>query len=208
LIIAVARCAHSGFVKGVLGLVSTALSAVGAVWLSAPIAGFIYDRFLREVIVSAIYTQLTEQVQAGAGGLLAMLLAGVIIAASGAIDPKAISGTLPALESVIDAAVAPSVIMLLRVVLGVILFIVFWLVSRWVVSGFRAVNRIPLIGPVNSALGGLLGVGWVALILWALAVLGAFYITISGGGNAIINAESLGGGYLFSYFFRMVGQAN
>jgi len=85
------------------------------------------------------------------------------------------------------------------------LFIVLWLISRWVVSAFRAVNRIPLIGPVNSALGGLLGVGWAALILWMLAVLGSFYITISGGGNDFINADSLGGGYLFSFFFRMIG---
>ena len=205
LITAVARSAHSGFVKGILGLVSTALSAVAAFWLSASIAGFIYERFLRTVIVSAIYTRLTEQAQEGAGGLLALLLAGIIIAAAGAIDPADFSGALPALEGAIDAAVAPPIITLLRVVFTVLLFIIFLLVSRRVVSVFRAINRIPLVGPVNSALGGLLGVGWAALILWGLALLGSFYIAVSSGGGGIINSGSLGGGYLFSFFFRMIG---
>ena len=205
LIIAVARCADSGFVKGILGLVSAALSAVVAFWLSGPLAEFIYERFLRTVIVSAIYTRLTEQAQEGAGGLLALLLAGIIIAAAGAIDPADFSGALPALEDAIGAAVAPPIIMLLRVIFTVLLFIIILLISRRIVSVFRVVNRIPLVGPVNSALGGLLGVGWAALILWGLALLGSFYIAISSGGNAIINAGSLGGGYLFSFFFRMVG---
>ena len=205
LIIAVTRCAHSGFVKGILGLVSAALSAVAAFWLSAPLAEFIYERFLRAVIVSAIYTQLTEQMQTGAGGLLPLLLAGIIIAAAGAIDPADFSGALPALEGAIDAAVAPPIIMALRVVFTVLLFVIFLLISHRVVSVFRAINRIPLLGPVNSALGGLLGVGWTALILWGLALLGSFYIAISSGGGGIINTGSLGGGYLFSFFFRMVG---
>jgi len=204
LIFAVTICARGGFVKGVLGLVSTALSVIFAVRFSAPLAEFIFDRFLREPIVSTIYTQITEQAQASPGGLMALLLTGIIFAAA-TLDPAASPEALPALESVIDAAVSPPITMVLRVLLGLVLFIIFWLVSRWVVSFFRAVNRIPLIGPVNSALGGLLGVGWAALILWLLAMLGAFYITITGGSNQFINADSLGGGYLFSYFFRMVG---
>lgn len=205
LIIAVTRCAHSGFVKGVLGLASAALAAIGAFLLSAPIAAFIYERFLRGVIVAAVYNQITEQMETGGAGLIPTLLAGIIVLAAGAIDPIAAPELGPALESVIDAAVAQPVIMLLRVLFGSILFFIFLFISRRVVGLFRFVNHIPLVGPVNSFLGGVLGVGWAALILWGMALVASFYIALTTGGGELINADNLAGGYLFSFFFRRVG---
>ena len=205
LIIAVSRCASGGFVKGVLGLVSAAVSAVGAFWLSGPLAEFVYERFLRGVIITSVYSQLTEQLETGATGLLPAILAGIIFAAAGSVDLAASLELGPAVESVVDQAVAPPVIMLLRVLFTTILFIIFWLISRRVVSVFRVVNRIPLIGPVNSALGGLLGVAWAALIVWGLALIASFYIAITGGGGELVNADNLSRGYLFSFMFRMMG---
>ncbi|MCL2856904.1 MAG: CvpA family protein [Oscillospiraceae bacterium] len=204
LIIAVTKCASGGFVKGVLGLVSAAASAIGAIWLSAPLAVFIYERFLRSVIMTSIYNQLTEQMETGFAGLVPALLAGIIFAAASTIDPMAIHELGPAIETAVDGAVAPPVIALLRVIFATILFIIFLLISRRVVSVFRAVNRIPLVGPINSALGGLLGVGWAALIVWSLALVTYTYIAITDGGGTFVNAENLGRGYLFSFMFRVV----
>ena len=206
LVVAVAKCAHAGFVRGVLGLASAALSAAGAFWLSGPLAEFVYERALRGVILAAIYNQLAGQAESGlSGGLIPVLLAGLIFAAAGSIDPIAAPELGPALESVVDAAVAQPVIMLLRVVFTSVLFLVFLLISRRVVSVFRFVNAIPLVGPLNSAMGGVLGAAWAALILWGLALVASVYVTITGGGGELLNAYNLSGGYLFSFFFRLVG---
>ena len=110
----------------------------------------------------------------------------------------------PALEGIAGAMLATPAVIVSRTIISSLLFFVLLAVGHHVIGIFRIVDAIPLVGPINSALGGVLGVAWAAIILCGLSLAMLFYLAASGGGNEHINIHSLSAGYLFGFFFRLV----
>jgi len=211
LVTAVALCARRGLLRTLLGLAAGIASAIGASLLSAPLAAFLYERVVRDIIHMAITRRVSAQIEQeiiGAGNWLS----GVPGWAARLISPEARVGgpqtaadILPAVEALIDAALAQPVLMILRTLCFFLLFWVLLAVGRKIIWAARAVDGIPLIGSTNILLGGLLGVGWTALILYLMGLAALLYITMSGGGNAVVNEQALSQGYLFGFFHRLTG---
>ena len=211
LISAVSVCARKGFLRAVLGFVAAIASAIGAAILSAPLAYFIYDMFVREIIHSSITRQVSAQLEQGmigAGNWMNALPAWASRLVPGGQNisaPAADGEILPAVEVFVDAVLAEPVTMILR---SVCFFLLFWIllaIGRRIVWALKFVDDIPLVGTANTLLGGLLGVGWAAIIMYVLVLVVGVYIAVSGGGSAIVSKEAMSRGYLFGFFYRLIG---
>ena len=211
LVAAVTICARRGLLRTLLGLVAGIASAIGASLLSAPLAVFLYDRVVRDIIHMAITRRISGQIEQeiiGAGNWLSGIpgwAARLISPEASVSGPATTADILPAIEALIDAALAQPVIMILRTLCFFLLFWILLAVGRKIIWAARVVDNIPLIGSTNILLGGLLGVGWTAIILYLLGLAALLYITMSGGGNAIVNEQAMSQGYLFGFFHRLTG---
>ncbi len=203
-------CARKGFMRKILSFLGAVASAVSAAFFSEPVARWLYDVLVRDLIRAVlsrrIAKSLGEGLSATAGGLLTALPKWASRMANGDADlplPQAADQILPVVEELIDAILAQPVLMLLR---GLSFFAIFTLCSlfvRYVVRMFNGVNFLPLLGPVNTVLGGVLGVGQALIVLYLLAVVAHVFVAYSGGGTGLFSEYSLREGFLFGFFYRM-----
>ena len=210
LVTAVGKCAGMGFLRTVAGFVTNIASAIGAWMLSRPLAAFLYNILVRDIIQLTIIRRVTDQLEEGLvnaadwmsalpGWMTRMVLPGT---ETGNV-PVTADSVIPAVEAFVHAALEQPVLMILRGVFFFLLFALFSAIARrflWLLGG---VNRLPLVGWVNSLLGGVLGAGWGVIILYLISTVAWIYIILSGGGAAFVNEAILSRGYLFSFFFRL-----
>lgn len=204
------NCARRGFLSKIVGFVGAIVSAVGAAWLSAPAAVWLYDSIVRDAIRAVLSRQVATSLEEGlssAGGLLAAVPGWASRMAEGTDlpMPEGTEQITAAVEGLIDAALAQPVLLLLRGLCFFALFALFSLLIRYLARMFGGINSLPLIGSVNTALGGVLGVGEALIALYLLAVLARLYIAYSGGGAGILSARTMQEGFLFSFFYRLAG---
>jgi len=205
-------CARRGFLRTVTSFVGVVVAAVAASWLSAPLARFLYDAVVRDIIRAVVSRRIAEAAQAGltaASDQLSAIpgwLTRMIPPGADAALTAGAGNITPAVEDMVEAAVSQPALTLLTGLCFFVLFTVFIFAVRYIARIFGLANRLPLIGPANAMLGGLLGAGQALVTLYLLAVAARVYIAFSGGGAKYLNADILGEGYLFSFFFRLAGQ--
>ena len=115
------------------------------------------------------------------------------------MDPDAVQRLADALggtaeagaQAIVDGVLAPVVTGALAVLLFVLLFPLLLWVVRLITRLFRAANNIPIVGPLNSVLGGVTGllVGIISLFVWALIL--QFIVLLTGGSLLFLNNEVL-----------------
>ncbi|MDR2909245.1 MAG: CvpA family protein [Oscillospiraceae bacterium] len=201
--------ARRGMLRTLVSFAGGILSAVAAGYLSMPAARFLYNAVVRDSIRAVISRQVEEMlgegVSSGAGWLAALpgWAAGMLREDGGVAMPETAADIIPAVERFIDAALAQPVLTLLRGICFFILFWVFLAIVRYIARALGAVNGIPLVGSLNTVLGGVLGAGEALIALYLLAVLAQAYIAVTGGGGEYVNDSILSRGYLFGFFYRL-----
>lgn len=204
-------CARKGFLGKIVGFAGAVASALLAAFFSAPLAVWLYDVLVRDVLRNVLTNRVTAALEEGftsTGGLLGTLPGWAARLAETQPDlpvPQVSDQIIPAVEALIDLALAQSVILILRGLCFFALFTILMLLARRLSHLFEGVNRIPLVGSVNTVLGGVLGIAQAMLILYLLAVAARLLLTYTGGNQTFFNGRALGGGYLFSFFYRMTG---
>lgn len=204
------ECARKGFLRKIMSFLGALLSAVAAGFFSAPVAAWLYGAVVRDAIAAVVSRRVAEVVEEGlaAGGdwlssvpgwMLGMVPEGTALPQA----PQAVAEVAPIVEQLIDSALAEPVLMLLRGLCFFFLFAVFMVLARYLARLLGFVNNIPLVGSLNTVLGGVLGIGEALVVLYLLAVIAQLYIASSGGGNDYINPRVLSDGYLFSFFYRL-----
>lgn len=199
-------CARKGFLRKVINFLGALAAAVAAAFLSSPLALWIYDNLVRDAVRAVLSSQIAAALEGGggSGGLLAALPGWAVRMApeTSLPMPQEEDQILAAVEQLLDAALAQPILTLLRGLCFFVLFALLVALARYIARMFQGVNRIPLVGSVNAVLGGALGVGEALIALYLLAVMARLLVTYTGGG-AFFNDQSLGGGYLFSFFYRL-----
>lgn len=200
-------CARKGFLRKIVHFVGAVAAAVGAALLCGPLAVWLYDNLVRDAVRAALSKQVAAALEGGisSGGLLGALPDWAARMAPGADLPMPQQGdeVLAAVEQLLDAALAQPIVTLLQGICFFLLFTLLVVLARFIARMFQGVNRIPLIGSVNSVLGGVLGVGEALILLYVLAVVLQLYVAYSGGGRGIVSGRVLEEGYLFSFFYRL-----
>ncbi len=209
----VTDCARKGFLRKIIGFIGAVAAGIGAGLCSTPAALWLYENIVRDTLRLFISERASQAVAQGLDGALpdlsfALPAWAARLLPEGAALPDAPARALdvgPIVEGFIDSALAQPVLLLLRGVCFFGLFALFLALARMLARVMGLANRLPVVGPVNTMLGGVLGVGEGLLILWLLAAGARLYITWSGGGGEYVNESIITDGYLFSFFYRISG---
>ncbi|MBQ8623733.1 MAG: CvpA family protein [Oscillospiraceae bacterium] len=97
--------------------------------------------------------------------------------------------------------VAPIIKGILKILVWLVLMIVFRLIIGPVSDSFKLVNKIPLIGPVNSLLGAILGAVEGIIFIYALSLAVKLAVYLTEGSLMFINDQTISQTYIFRYFY-------
>ncbi len=174
-----------GFVSSLVNIVGNLGSLLLALFLSTRLAPVIFDAFLKDMLVENTTEAITSGGAAAADGLLSGFLS---------IFPDAFTNSLmqtystaistnagQSAELIVNDVMAPVVTPIVSLVLFLIIFIVLKIIFFLIEKSMRGINRIPLVGGANRALGAVLGI--VGGLINSVLVLCLFWalLAISGG---------------------------
>ena len=177
--VVVLQAARKGFVAAMVDLVGYIASLIGAWILGKLLAQWIFDAVLRLTLlkwvrgtIDANFTmeQLGEELEKVIGELPRVLsnsLSFQLDQVTSRFETELATGAMDLTESFTDLILGPTVVGLMQIILFLILFS-FLLFLVHVLSGLlRELRHLPVIGPANSFLGGM--VGFVEAILLVFA---------------------------------------
>ena len=203
-ILMVIRYMRSGLIAGVLDFCGTLLAVGGAVFGAKKLAPMLFEKLFRDNLVSR-----TEVALENAEGVLTInemmnkisgfLPQNVIETFFGEGTTGTFDLSVPDIaQNVVTDVVQPLVMPVLTILLFFLIFIVCRIVVGFIVTALKNINRIPVLGTVNRALGaasGLLVTEQLPQIVetQASAVRGLTFdkVVVMGGGND--KAGSVGG---------------
>lgn len=102
-----------------------------------------------------------------------------------------------------ERIVAPVVKGIIKIIVWLLLMLVFRLIINPVSDSFKLVNKIPLIGPVNSLLGAILGVAEGIIFVYAVTLAVKLAVYLTEGSLMFINNETISQTYLFKYLYYL-----
>lgn len=108
------------------------------------------------------------------------------------------SATASAVE---QSLIAPAVKLVLKGIIWVVAMFILMFVSRGVADSFKNLNRIPIIGPINSLLGAALGFAEGAIIVYLISQLVRLVCYFTSNSLMFLNTEAVSSTYIFKWLF-------
>ena len=102
-----------------------------------------------------------------------------------------------------ERLVAPIIKGLLKMVIWLVLMLLFRLIISPVSEAFKSVNKIPLIGPVNSLFGAVLGAVEGIIFIYALALVIRLAVYLTDGSLMFINNQTIELTRIFKIFYNL-----
>ncbi len=205
---------RTGFIRSVLKLGGTLASMIVASMLSSSLAKTIYSTFFRTSLINSLgsaiqnstapedlLNNLTQAVME-----LPAVVVNVLQFDVDSISNKLASSLTDSAETIaltlVDSVVGPAVVSILQVVLFFVLFVLCVIAVKILSQMFKVVDEIPLIGPVNTLLGGVVGAGEaVVLFILAAAVIQAV-IVMGNHSMPYLTQDVISSTFVFRLFFE------
>lgn len=205
--------ARRGFASTMITFIGYVVALASAKFLSTLMAPAIFDMTLRDGLVTKVQSALTDSPQgielagmvAGALEALPSYVAGLLdIGGYNADGLLAMLVDYPqkAATTLVDEVVAPVVIGLISTVLFFVLFSAIMLVVHSLARFFYGVRSIPVVGPINSLLGGAVGLLTGAICLCVVLVLLEFVLMFTGDALEFFNQDVLDQTYTYRLWQR------
>ncbi|WP_040198184.1 CvpA family protein [Candidatus Soleaferrea massiliensis] len=204
LIYMISRGAKRGFAGTVVSFLGYLLAFSAAMFVAKTVSQFIFTQFLRDNMVTSLSAQLnTSDLAASLQGFIDTLPGYVSNAvASAGFETAGLSGSVQNMSATfVDTVVAPVVTGMIRAVIFCILFALCMFLVRRLMRSLRFVNRIPLLGPFNYFLGGVLGFIQGAIVLLVIALLANVALWFFPGDGASSVRLAIEQTYLVKYLF-------
>lgn len=201
--------AYRGFLRTLVSFLGYVAAAAAAKLGSPYLANLVYQHLVRDALRLVIVRRLEQFVSQGgaaAEGLLEVLPFGLQkVMNQDAALPWEGGDISQMVEQVIDATLMEPVISLLQGLAFLLLFTLAMLVVRQFAKLFTGVYKIPIIGPINTVLGGLIGVlqGGLCLLIGALAI--HLVILMTGGGFFWLGPGVMDDTYIWRVFYLWIG---
>lgn len=206
----VGNAAAKGMVRTLISFLGYVVAAAVAKLATPVLAEKLYELVVRDALRLVVMNRLEGIATQGgelASGLLDAIPQGlrrlIPVDALDTVEKAAGSDAGQLVGEIIDAALRDPVISILGGLLFLLVFTLVLLVVRQVSRLFTGMYRIPLIGTVNTLLGGLVGVVEAALVLFLSALVLHLLITFTGGGYFWLNEKIMDDSYICRVFFRM-----
>lgn len=192
-----------GFVSTVISLIGLLLALVLASYFGLAAADYIYDDVVGDKIAQNIIDDFKLDNSRDINDILPKYVSNYF-KNSGEKADDVLSGNFGL--STIKKAIKTPVTALITVVIFLILFIVFLLLFRWIAKLAGLINKIPVIGKLNSLLGGMLGIVKALLIVYLLCFILSKSIMLTQ--NGIITADDLKSSYIFEFICSKITSLN
>ncbi len=209
---------RKGFLRSIILCIGYIASIIVAINVSRYLSKFIFDTIIRESIIKNVNTTITGNIdsagiQTVVGGFMSKLpsflkdsISAYFGGEQGIIDnlQKTTGGVVNSIgTTVADNIVAPIVVMLLQTLICVIVFVICIIIVKMIARLFQGFYAIPVIGPINSMLGGVVGIAQAAVLLYILAVLGKMLISLSSNSLEYFNTNIIQSTYVFKIFYNL-----
>ena len=194
IILVIVRSSKKGFVSSLIDTFSMIIASIASYMVTPKVAQFLYDNFIRST-VSKGFEKALDEINSGAAinekidAMIASLPESAVNLAQslGLINTNAIhmSGAVDNTELVstfLNDIAYNVMITITKVVAFFILFVLFTLLLRVISKFLENVNKIPLIGKLNSTLGGVLGI--IKAVIIIVVVCTVMYFVVSSSDNA------------------------
>lgn len=205
-----------GFMRMVISMIGYLASIVISIIAANAIASWLYTSYIGPSITSGIEQRV--------GTLAAEYKAEDVIAAATASFPQVIADAMKQLvgensaaldkiagsvgsaagevaDSAAQAVVEPMLTFFVKVVIFMVLMSILSFIVIRVAKLFEGVGIIPIIGPINSLLGCVLGVLQAGMILLLIVLLLRAIILISGGQLIVLNEPTIERTFAFRYVY-------
>lgn len=188
LIACVIACYYKGFLKTAALFFANIIAVIASAVLSKLLAGWVYESFVKEKVISLLSDKLAAVVnvpEAVGKGLDALpKFVSNLAGGAGAVTQKVADSIAAGQQSVVEAfekeIAGPAIILLIQVILFFILILVCSFFVKRICGLLSFVNKIPLVGPINKILGGVVGVAQGFIVVYLLTLLLTFFIGVSG----------------------------
>ncbi len=207
--------ARRGFVRTAIELVGWILMLYIAMSCSQPIADGVYDRFLSDTVeaktsevvsaslspsggsVEEVWEQLPTFLTAGAE-LMGVSKSQVISSMTSAVG----EGKTAVSQQMVRSVVAPLCKGILRWIVVAAVFTLGMFIVRFVAAWLNRLLRFRMLGSLNRALGGLLGLLKGVLAVYLLCIVLSLLFCIHPSGFGPVNEEMLRSSYAYGFFSR------
>lgn len=204
----ISMSAKRGFASTVINFIGYVAALVCARVLSGMMAPALFDMGVRAGLLTKVQTALAEMpvslefAEETATFLEALPTYVANLMNMGGFDTDKILQMLTdfpqeAASMLVDEVLAPVITSVIAMVLFLILFSALLFVVHNVSRFFGEVRRIPVIGPLNSALGGVVGLLTGAICLYVIVVLLRFVLMITGDSLTFLNQGLLDQTYTY-----------
>jgi len=212
------RSAKKGFVRTLIEMVGYVLAIVLAFSVASFLSKQIYDSFVRPAIVKSIEANLSEFKPENSNlsevfNKVINNIPSYMLTASGYNDKVAsqiadkISASTDNTTSktageITDTLAKPAMTYILNIILIFILFFLFMLIVRFLAKVLNSLFNVPVLGAVNTLLGGVLGIFKGVIIVLLLCALITISIKLFGG-NWFITDKIVNNTYLYKYVSQL-----
>lgn len=199
-----------GFLSSLLGLFNLVISFVASYFLSGWLSGWIYETFFHSNMVLSVTEKLEEAASKTAATVTEALPGYIVTAARGVglnitslAEQSAAKSTMhDAAEHIVNGAVRPVMVFLMRVILVIVLFVLISILLRFLIRLFKGVNRVPLLGAVNKAFGLVIGLIKGAAIVVVICMALKCVIIWSGGSFLIFDENTADQSMIYEFINR------
>lgn len=206
-----------GFLRSIVLLVGYVLAVILSIKFSGVAAEYIYDTFIYEHVVrtvdQAVATALAnmniEEITSLSVGALPALVSGLIAANFGGITgiTTSLEGVKEAIEqnagtAIVDTVVTNTLVPFMEAILCVILFIIMTSIVGMIAGLFKNFYAIPILGPINTLLGGVIGVVQAGIVLFLLVFVSMLVVKLTDNNLEYFNQSILNNTFLFKWFMK------
>lgn len=211
LLVLAARYGRKGLAATVVGLAGTAASLLGAKLFSDRASPWVFENLMARTFRERIAETLSESGSVDlaaladqfAGFLPESFRRSVVDSFTATVTGAVESSTAQLAERIVTDVVQPLMTPVISIVLYFVAFAVLRMAVSLLVTVLTNVNRIPVVGGVNRALGFAVGLVAAAIDLFlALCVVWAL-IVVTGGSLPYLNESALAASWFYRLFTRV-----
>lgn len=207
---------RKGFLRSIILVVGYVAAIVLAINLSRFFADWTYTVVIEHTVAESINTTLAHSVEelsvaTAIPALLAKLPAFItnpLLAGyggeAGLIQSleESTSGAVENLGDVISKTVVePIVVALLQMLFCLLIFALCVIIVKAVAALFKGFYNLPIIGPINSLLGAVVGILEAVIALYVLALIVSLVISFTGNELPWLNGDVIRSTHLFRWFY-------
>ena len=196
--------ARRGFVRTVVQLIGFFISLFLANTLSGVAAEYTFSHFIQQGLTDKISEQI---VSSGSADGFLQTLAAVLESIPSYLRNALEFAGLPAdltLPSIADSTeqLAPTCIALFSTIFFLLFFSLFMFLTRIVARCFTGLRHIPIVGPLNSVLGGCVGAVEGVLYLYLMVAIASLVLALTGDSIPYLNRQTLESTWILRLFLE------